>query len=392
MYDAEPAEYPVFMSRSRLPLPLACALAIALSACSGDTRGPGGGGTKQKADAGMEMTDTGVQDEGIDEQAISAELAQAQCAYLTRCVPEYYDSANTDEPGCVQELTEAFAESFADIDTLMSADRMTYDEAQKDLCIQAYQTADCLLGIPDDSACNRVFVGTQQENAPCFFHGECGDGLYCNRAQGAGSCGTCATMPDRGETCDPFTPCQANTRCVDIGQQGPMYMCIPIDAQQGSACLTVQDGFCEGNLSCVGDQMTGFTCQPPSSAGAQCDNETLEHPECNLNEGYVCDGAMCGNAAWSDLSGTCGGTTLCREGYCDPASSTCSPLPSVGQSCADIGACGADAFCDGQNCRPLVADGQTCNASGECTGDLICLGAGVGRPGTCGSLTWQKCE
>lgn len=378
------------MSAFRLPAPLPLVLAVAVSACSSDNRNSGTVTPKTKMDAGV--TDTGVQDDGIDRQAIAADLAQAQCAYLTRCIPEYYDSANTDENGCVQDLTQDFADSFGDIDTLLAAERLTYDEAQKDLCVQAFQTADCTLGVPDDSPCDRMFVGTQQENQPCFFHAECGLGLYCNRAQGSGSCGTCATMPDRGDTCDPFTPCQANTRCLDVGQQGPMYMCIPIDAQEGSTCLTLQTGLCEGNLSCVGDDMTGYTCQPPSSAGAQCDPQTFQYPECNLNEGYICDGGTCGNAAWADLNGSCGGATLCREGYCDQASSTCSPLPGVGESCADLGACGADAFCDGMNCRPLIADGQACNFSRECTGDLICLGAGVGRPGTCGTLTWQKCE
>jgi hypothetical protein len=354
----------------------------------------------RETDDGVTLKDTGVTPDsgvadtgtnlGFNAQEVANDIAVAQCAYLTRCAPEFYDANNTDEPGCVAQTTEDLVANFEDLAEPLAAGRMVYSATQKDACVSAFGSADCILALPDGNPCDLVISGAQAANEPCFFGAECMPNLYCNRAQGIGSCGACAAAPAKGATCDPFTPCVDNARCIDIGQSAPMYTCIPIDAPLGSECLTIQTGFCQGLLSCVGDQTNGFTCQNPSGSGATCTTTDFSQPDCNVNQGFICDGAMCADANWTDLNGTCNATTLCREGFCSGGS--CMPLPGAGMSCMESRACGEDAFCDGSNCRPLVADGQTCNSSAECTGTLVCLGAGVNRPGSCGELTWMLCE
>ena len=45
--------------------------------------------------------DTGTPDSGVnlgfEVQAVAGELAAAECGYLSRCVPEYYDVTQTDQ-------------------------------------------------------------------------------------------------------------------------------------------------------------------------------------------------------------------------------------------------------------------------------------------------------
>jgi hypothetical protein len=377
------------MKLSRLPF-----LFLFLSSACAKDRDNDGGSNLPK-DSGVEdmgVADTGV-DLGFEARAVATDIATAQCQFFSRCVPEYYDANAIDQATCVTDTTDALVESFEDLAPLFQAGRVVYNESQKNGCVSALGSADCILDLPDGNPCDQIFTGTQQANDPCFFGAECGQNLYCNRAQGAGTCGACAQAPAKGADCDPFTPCVDGARCLDIGQAAPDYVCIPIDAQQGGQCLTIETGLCQGRLSCVGDQTNGFTCQPPGGSGAQCDNDpnSFALAECNLSAGFGCDGAMCADASWSDLSGSCNDTTqLCREGYCSAGS--CTGFPGAGQSCQQSGACGEDAFCDGTNCRPLIADGQACNFSYECAGLSACLGAGVNRPGTCGLLEWELCN
>jgi hypothetical protein len=375
------------MKLSRLPL----VLLLASSACAKDRDSDDG---ITPTDSGVNNQDTGVADTGpnlgFDVREVANDIAVAQCAYLTRCAPEFYDANAIDEATCVTDTTDQLASNFEDLGDIIAAGRMAYSASQKDACVAALGSADCILALPDGNPCDLVISGTQQVNDPCFAHVECQQNLYCNRAQGAGSCGACAASPAKGATCDPFTPCVDNSRCLDVGQSAPMYVCIPIDAPLGSECLTIATGLCMGNLSCVGDQTNGYSCENPSGSGATCTTTDFSQPDCNINQGFICDGAMCADASWSDLNGTCNATTLCREGFCSTGS--CMPLPGAGQSCMESRACGEDAFCDGTNCRPLIAEGQACNSSNECSGTLACIGAGVNRPGTCGTLEWMLCE
>jgi hypothetical protein len=371
------------MKLSRLPL-----LLLLAAACS-DERGDDGT-MIPKGDAGT--GDTGTPDSGVnlgfEVQAVAGELAAAECGYLSRCVPEYYDATQTDQAACVAETTDAIVAAYESLAPLIDAGRMRFDEAQKDACLQAIQNADCIEGLSAGSPCDRYLVGTQEMNEPCFLADECAPNLYCNRAQGLGTCGACAQTPMSGAACDAFTPCSEGTECLQV-QQG-MFRCIGTTALDGEQCGTVETGLCQGSLNCVGDQTA--MCVPPGESGDQCDNDpqTFALPECSIETGYACDGAMCTTLNWSDLNGTCNATTFCREGYCN--NGTCTALPAAGESCQQVGACGQDAFCDGTNCRPLIADGQACNFSAECSGELFCLGAGVNRPGSCGLLEWQLCQ
>ncbi len=370
----------------RLPLLLPLLLATACSKSSDD-------GAVLK-DAGT--TDTGVApdsgvDLGFDSQAVATSLASAQCAFFTRCVPEYYDANATDETACVSNAVENLMAAYQDYAPLIQAGRVVYNADMKDACVQTLQTTDCVLGLADGSPCDRVFTGTQQANQPCFFANECAPNLYCARAQGLGTCGACAVSPGSGQACDAFTPCGENTGCVNVAQAPNQDLrCVPTNAQENDPCFTLETGLCQGDLSCTGDNTNGYLCKRPNGPGATCDNQTFALPDCDVSRGYVCDGTMCTDLDWSDLNGTCGETTACREGSC--AGTTCAPLPGAGESCMDTGACGDDAFCDGSNCLPLIAQGQACDYSYECTGTLLCLGAGVSRPGSCGPLDWQLCQ
>src|SRR5688572_1830864 len=252
------------MKLSRLPL-----LVLLLCSCAKD-RGDDDG-VLPPADSGV--NDTGAADTGVNlgfnAREVAAEIAAAQCAYFTRCIPEYYDANAIDEAQCRTDTTDSIASAYEDLAPVISAGRIMYNEIQKTACVSELASADCITGLSDGNPCDLILAGTQQANQPCFFTAECGQNLYCNRAQGAGSCGACAQAPAKGANCDPFTPCVDNARCLDVGQAAPMYVCIPIDAPEGGQCLTVQTGLCQGALSCVGDQTNGFMCQAPGGSGAQ---------------------------------------------------------------------------------------------------------------------------
>ena len=377
------------MKLSRLPL----LFLLGSAACANDRDNDD---SVQPKDSGVEdtgMTDTGVE-LGFNTREVAAELSAAQCQFITRCAPEYYEAFGTTEAECITESTDSLVEVYEqDLAPLIQAGRLTYNAADKDACVQKLGTADCVLersglGLIEGTACDRYLIGTQAANEPCFSAAECGADLYCNRAQGLGTCGACAPAAPSGSTCDPFTPCETFAGCAQVGQG--QFQCVPTNAQQGATCLTLETGFCQGSLECIGDQ--AGTCAPPGGSGAQCDNDpmTFALAECNLFAGFACDGATCSTANWSDLNGICNDTTFCREGYCNGG--TCAPLPTTGMSCQAVGACGEDSFCDGTNCVPLKAQGAACNSAAECIGELVCLGAGVNRPGMCGALEWQLCQ
>lgn len=62
----------------------------------------------RESDDGVTLKDTGVTPDsgvapdsgtnlGFNAREVAGEIAVAQCAYLTRCAPEYYDANATDE-------------------------------------------------------------------------------------------------------------------------------------------------------------------------------------------------------------------------------------------------------------------------------------------------------
>src|SRR5688572_7712610 len=118
------------MKLSRLPL----LLLLVSPACAKD-RDDDDGITPQ--DSGV--NDTGANDTGVnlgfDAREVAGDIATAQCQFLTRCVPEYYDANAFDEAACITETTDGLAEAFNEYGPLIQAGRVMYSATAKDGCV-----------------------------------------------------------------------------------------------------------------------------------------------------------------------------------------------------------------------------------------------------------------
>ncbi|MCK6546543.1 hypothetical protein L6R52_11905 [Myxococcota bacterium] len=378
--------------------PLLVAVPLALAACSDGSNNTGGvirkdAGTTPGDDAGTTPGgDAGTMGGTLDTAQLASTLAAAQCAFYQRCVPAVFVATEITQANCEAMIAADLKPTYDDLVALVDAGRVRYQADQVAACTTELAALDCDLGQLDVSPCNAIFAGAQAEGEACQVSFECTDGTWCSRPNGLGSCGTCAPVAARGASC-ASAPCGADARCIDIGQNGMSNpTCIPIDAPLDGACLTIQTGLCRGSLRCVGTDT--LTCQrPASTAGATCDANDETAPNCDLGRNLACSNGTCATASWGGVGSACGGTSFCSgDAFCPSAmGGTCQGLPALGQSCADVGECATDAYCDSTGtCAPVKPMGSSCTTSAECLGDLVCLGAAGSA--TCGAYSWSQCN
>lgn len=371
-------------SRALLTALSAGALLAQLAACGEDpNRLPGG--NNGGADAGTNGNpDSGTNNNTqFDLNAVSAQYASSLCGYQTRCQPLFRQIAT--ESQCITDNTEFLREDLGFLEAAITAGRITYSKAQLDACTAAIATADCALDFP--AACDQIFTGTQPANAACFTSAECAGGHYCDGVS-VGGCGTCKPYAARDADCSEI-PCGDGLDCFNTGGANPV--CLPVNLGENAPCGTIQTGLCQGGLQCVGPEM-GSTCQRAAGANAACDPMVTTGPDCDIYAGHTCNNGMCVNVSLAGLNEQCGGTTLCREGYCPQTTMTCTALPGAGQPCIQD-TCNQDAYCgETDSCLPLKPEGTACEGSFQCTGDLYCIGLSATMGGSCGALNWMQCN
>jgi hypothetical protein len=74
----------------------------------------------------------------------------------------------------------------------------------------------------------------------------------------------------------------------------------------------------------------------------------------------------------------------CGDGWCDPVTSHCLPLPGAGDDCTLDGQCGFDTLCaaDQGKCLSLPGEHELCllSTTPQCASELVCVGAVCQRP------------
>ena len=284
--------------------------------------------------------------------------------------------------------------------------------------------SECLNGVCVGSSCPRTCQPRALLDDPCTADAECRSGLYCRFSPFMPLVGRCAAYGTSGSACDGASQCleglrclmqqcralpSAGSPCVEGACSDPAFcdgtvdagvclarklegatctfgqclatlvcdplraVCVKIKISSGDLCTLVQQ--CPVGETCVGasDRMAGL-CHLPQSENAPClsSADCQAHLACqNADGGWTCQrraptGSTC------DMQQTCRVGAICET-------STCTPLPLPGESCADTracrwGLCRELANVDGGAvCGPLLSAAQPCMrpdecASGQCVG------------------------
>jgi hypothetical protein len=203
-------------------------------------------------------------------------------------------------------------------------------------------------------------MGTLTNGTACGGPAQCAS-TYCAVSQYQ-VCGTCATLPVAGATCQVQADCGRDLACAipnlasDDGGLASSGLCQPFVALNGS-CLT---GYhpCQNGLACVGDDeatMTNGTCQTQgATVAAACDATRKTAANCDTNLGLACIPTAKGSGV-----GTCQTITLVAAG------ATCgdigaAPITGVAD-CTSGGLCQKAAGATSGTCVAAAADGAACD-------------------------------
>jgi hypothetical protein len=342
---------------------------------SGMNTPPDSGMMNQPFDGGMLVGDP------FDPNARAAEYAQTLCAFRTRCEPALYEFLGSDETACRNETTAQLLKFWPSFQQAIAAGRAAFSQAGFAACRNAYDSADCIVGVAPD-ACDDIFTSNRPAGAACGSQIECSPGNWC-ALQALGGCGTCTDRAGVGDDCSQ-TLCETTMDCFDV-QGAPT--CAPINAQQNGTCGTIQTGLCQGRLQCVGTQ--AGTCVRPAGPGQACVTDGTA-ADCDIYFSQGCDPGnpmgTCGTVTFNGPGTMCGGLAGCNsQGGCDQMTMQCVAWPAAGLACPD-GACADGAYCDAQGtCQTIKNMGANCMSSVEC-GDNYCVN------GACGPITYQVCN
>jgi hypothetical protein len=343
-------------------------------------------------DAGPPFDGGVLMGDPFNAQQLASQLSAAACAYRTRCEPAIYAFTGENEAACISETTANILATWNAYSQAVTAGRLAFNQAGFTSCVQAYNSSDCITGLPS-GACGDMFRGNRPAGVGCSLSVECAQGNFC-AVQALGQCGQCTPLAQIGQACDQ-APCVPGSDCFVVDQQGST-QCLSVTIAENQMCGTVQTGLCQGLLQCVGPGMGPFTCRRPAGAGQTCDPNLEANPTCNIYQNQVCDPAntMCTMVSFVGVGQTCSAIQQCNStGFCnDPGMTgmgTCNALPGAGQTCQVIGQdeiC-ADGFaCVNRVCTALAAQGQTCQTSNDCAGAYYCVNS------VCGDLTHTLCN
>jgi hypothetical protein len=352
----------------------AAVLMVSLAACGG-----GKGSTHDASanlDGGSDMTSA----------AATACFAQANalCTLRSTCSPNYGIEKNYGSSSvCVTRTADNCVSSLA-------ASGTGNTPAFVDACAAAYPSETCVDYYDGNpvAACEPK-AGTLANGAACSFAAQC-TSSYCAIPEYQ-SCGTCATLPVAGASCQVAADCGRDFACAiptlasDDGGLASSGLCQPFVALNGS-CLT---GYhpCQNGLTCVGEDettMTTGTCQTQGATlSAACDSTRKTMANCDANLGLACIPTAKGSGI-----GTCQAITLVAAG------ATCgnlgmAPITSVAD-CMNGGLCKKPDGASTGTCVAAAADGAACDNDSSigppCLSPAKCA-VPSGSSGTAGTCT-----
>ena len=291
--------------------------------------------TASDCDGGSAATGVGCDDGGIPYSQYWYAHYGATCHFLVDCGDE------PDQATCLSEWQPGGP--YPDtLDQDVAAGRIIYDGAAARACVDAMNAKTCkLTDAVDDSACDRVFVGTVESGGGCFLSEECADQGHCS---GAGLCPS--------QSCCPGGTCQSAMLAVQVGGQ----------------CAPYEQPNCAPGLACVVPVESYYgTCQQRVGAGGSCAGQLPCAP------GLYCDVTETCNTV--SATGTPCGACDDPKDYCDRNTGICTPLPGPGSPCSSPDLlCIHYAYCDSatDTCVTPPTPGQPCDPNGTPCVDSTC--------------------
>ncbi len=326
-------------SKNRLSVSVVVAtLVAAVTGCGGNngpsttgTGGQGQGGSGTTSGTGGEAgatTGSGAGGGGPTLDAACAQVAAADCGAFVACAKFLLDISYADQAECELRTKATCVSNYG----LQGVTATPGDVAA---CAAALTAASCQAFFSGIPAC--AFEGSLADGASCSSYLQC-KGI-CDKSQGSGDCGVCATAPAAGSDCDPSSSsiyqCSFGDYCSSATSK-----CAPHLAENAPCAETE---VCAGTLACVGGK-----CTQPAGEGEPCPT------------GYECD-------FFNGLSCDFGAPPTCVKLV----------LASAGEDCSDIltwcdhaGSCDVDTF----KCVAAAKDGDPCMASLDCLPGATCVG------------------
>lgn len=213
------------------------------------------------------------------------------------------------------------------------------------VCLDAEPTAPPACMEAGESACDRIFVGLQEEGESCGSVNECKDGLFCLGGAGGYADGVCVVEPKVDDFCQRESDCTTS--------EGDLYCDESAGTCQQSAAEGDDCEFADPTFNSLSpDNLTvpclpGLWCSPESSTCvATCDK---------LKEGDVCNNSdQCEDNTFCDLTELEDQqfAGLCTEQLDPGAASDVAEACKSGKIFADI----TDSNYNAYNCQYYLTD------------------------------------
>jgi hypothetical protein len=315
--------------------------------------------------------------------------AGAYCALLERCGGVLFDLTMAYEDCETLTAERIRQDGFDALSSAVGDGRVEYHADLVPACIEAVEHRPCeQLNERDIAACNAAVDGTVPEGGDCTLSEECEGSLICET--GDACPGTCVERYSAGIACAVDDECADGLVCSEATAR-----CVEPTAE-GEACGGGVEAQCEAGLFCSGDDKAMLKtgeCIPLSSvalggAGDACDPTMAMLCEDGLS--CVLTALEAGSLVWECQAPAASGATCgvgipeaCPAGeYCPITlveallgvfEAECTPLPGVGEDCAErplagiLPECVAYARCDQDGrCIGLRDLGETCSRDGLC--------------------------
>jgi hypothetical protein len=301
--------------------------------------------------------------------------AKARCMRTAECSEAFVATTYIDEGTCETRL------KLSCLNALSAADTGGTPEASE-ACAAAYPTESCddLLDDTPPAVCLQA-RGSRANGATCGFPGQCQTG-FCAIVPGS-QCGTCAPLPQEGDSCLELTTCGQLLSCWIATA-----LCTSF-APQGAVCNKGQP--CGGALFCVGStSTTNGVCEPSiETLNAACDSQAKTGPGCDRNALLTCNGAsnQCATIQFASAGQPCG--TVNKQLSLCSAAGTCTTLADAGAAPTDGGSLVTEV------CVAAAADGAECDldVGPGCVTPARCVASVAGgRYGTCQFADPSKCQ
>lgn len=264
---------------------------------------------------------------------LKASLLPALCHLNVLC-GRYPDAAT-----CMTSQQE-FPHFFPSLPQLVAAGRIVYEGQKARRCVDELNALTSCSRQATSSPgaladCDTILTGGVAAGDPCFFDEECPAGGGCSVTEiGCDKfteccAATCLPAPARtpaGGDCTLSPPaiCADGTSCAPSA--GATSTCQPLGATVGVSCASVP---CVASLFC---DPSAHTCQLPAAEGGACtpspDDRGCEDRRDYCDSTGHCAPRLPARAACDPANDACIPWTRCS-----PTTSTCVPLPAVGETC-----------------------------------------------------------